>query len=528
MRKQFTALLLAGLFACGLAACGERENLLDAPKEGLPGATASVFSGEEDGEDMAMSAGGASVLSMEIGTLTDQQWNMNYGGYLVKGSFSRALLRGEDVENYPALADGLGQYWQEAQQRFEAAYGELSAEAESDWKASSDSFYGPYYRNQNVELHRADSTAVSLLTVGEQFEGGTHSWGYYESAVFDTGTGNRLALSDVVVDMEAFREELARQVAERYPDADEAALAAYAEDADGLVWTLEYQGLAVYLAAGEIGSYADGPMAAIFPFDSMGDLFDEAYATVPERYAIPMGVNSPLPFDLAGDGSFSDVTVFSDVQDEANVSVTVTAGDQRCTQEVYAYSLRPTLVHMGDGENYLYVEAVGDNDYRSLLVFGLAADAVTFLGTYEEGAPHASYADNWYLEDALTDPDAFVMDTHLDILSSTIGTKPCHVGADGMPVAETEYYTIVSDLTLTSLTEVPANLLDAVGVVTETTVGIPAGTTLTFLRSDGASYVDMKLGDGREVRLAVDRTDWPQTVNGMNLETVFEGTVFAG
>ena len=525
MKKRWFALLLAGLLAWGLAACGEQET----PAEETAEAPAESAGTEESAPERAEAPDAVTTLALEVSTESYQYWDPEYGDYVSRGQGSFAVLRGEDKTEHPSLADALNHYRQEGHERLEAAYGELEAEARSDRKAAPDSFYGPYFREQSVEIHRADTVAVSLLTVGEQYEGGMHGWGFYGSAVFDTETGRKLALTDVIADMDAFTEALVRQVTEQCPEVEETTLREYvaerlADPETGLVWTLGYQGVTVYFAADEVASHAAGPIQAAFSFGAMPELFEPEYTAVPEKYAVPLSVNSAFPYDFTGEGTFTDVEVSTEIEGyEMITSAIVTVGEERCEQETFGYSLTPTLIHMGEGQDYLYAEAMGDNDYRYVQVFDLSGGTASFVGSYEQGGFHTS---DYRVEDALTDPDAFTMDTHLDVLGTAVGTKPCHVGADGMPEAETDYYTM--DRTVTAKAPVTVTLLDEAGAVTEETKEYPAGTEFAFLRTDGSTYADLKAGDGQECRVTVDMTDWPQTVNGTDVEELFDGVVFAG
>ena len=58
----------------------------------------------------------------------------------------------------------------------------------------------------------------------------------------------------------------------------------------------------------------------------------------------------------------------------------------------------------------------------------------------------------------------------------------------------------------------------------------PEGTVFTILRTDGAGTVDLKpaAGEDKIARVSGDFSDWPQQVSGFELETLFDGTVFAG
>jgi len=57
---------------------------------------------------------------------------------------------------------------------------------------------------------------------------------------------------------------------------------------------------------------------------------------------------------------------------------------------------------------------------------------------------------------------------------------------------------------------------------------LPAGTKFYFLRTDGETYVDARLEDGRECRIMVEYTDYEYQINGISEWECFEEVIYAG
>ena len=57
---------------------------------------------------------------------------------------------------------------------------------------------------------------------------------------------------------------------------------------------------------------------------------------------------------------------------------------------------------------------------------------------------------------------------------------------------------------------------------------LPAGTVVYPVATDGFSYVDVKLEDGRKCRIEVDMSEWPKLINGIPEEECFDGILYAG
>ena len=57
---------------------------------------------------------------------------------------------------------------------------------------------------------------------------------------------------------------------------------------------------------------------------------------------------------------------------------------------------------------------------------------------------------------------------------------------------------------------------------------VDAGEHFLPIRTDNSTFVDCRLDDGRLVRLKFSQTDYPSQIDGVNVEDLFEGLVYAG
>ena len=378
-----------------------------------------------------------------------------------------------------------------------------------------------------LDVRRADSVAVSLLSVEEPA-------GTLDAAVFDAATGARLGLDDVVTDQGRLdlMDRATALLTEKYPELDAGTvrdhLVAAANDRS-LDWTLDPQGISLYLDAADVSSWGQGLMTVLVPFGS--GLVDEGYAEVPAQYAVPFGTSVPLSFDF-GTGTAQELRVVPTWSEETGACERLTFYlDEESTEvSLHAYEITPILVHMGEGEDYLYLEGVSENDYPFLEIYALFDDRPpvlirdTIWGT-------GLHRDGWtepFPTTLLTDPTEFLLDTRMDLLSTYSAHRSYHIAADGALVPAERWYTIDANITLTSLVDLQADVLGADRSVTEAGVLLPAGTKCTLLRTDGSSWVEVQLDDGRECRLSVTNEQWPQLVDGKPADQCFDGMLFAG
>ena len=106
----------------------------------------------------------------------------------------------------------------------------------------------------------------------------------------------------------------------------------------------------------------------------------------------------------------------------------------------------------------------------------------------------------------------------------------CHLGEDGLPVPETDYYTVVNGgYQFTVLTPFRASTVDPkTEKILEKGVTVKKGEVLTLVRSNNGSWVELTAKDGTLYRVEIDSSDWPRTIDGKDISDIFDGLIFAG
>ena len=113
----------------------------------------------------------------------------------------------------------------------------------------------------------------------------------------------------------------------------------------------------------------------------------------------------------------------------------------------------------------------------------------------------------------------------MEILGTWSGRRMYSVHPeDGMPKPSEDYY-YLSHTSYPIVSLIPLEVMMLPG---ETKVELPAGTKFYFLRTDGKSYVDARLEDGRECRIYVEFNGWEQSINGIDQWECFENLPYAG
>ena len=465
---------------------------------------------------------------------------------IADGYYQAILLTQESEKKYPALSGGLTEINAKITASCKDTFKEL-AEKSKEFNAGNKSEDKPIPATLEYSITpiRQDDKAVSFFTSCYSFlPGAAHGMTTFEGITLDSATGKEVALEEVIKDktslVSAINENLRfMSTGESAGDREESISVALASVDYFPSWVLSDNGVIFRFDPESIGVYAEGPMEAEVTFKKYPDLFTDAYGPHTGSYTLPVDTIYPVMADLNGDGVTEEISLNARPNESENMSsytaLRVAIGDKECLRETYFFNARGVLLHTSAGKNYLYVQTITDNDYRVFSVFDLNGEKPVFVGELNGTGLTARYrkedknSDVWYLDEQLiSSPDSFTLDTRMNLMSTYSATRRYKVGDDGMPVPLTEDYEINSDLVLTALTDLPADIVDPnTGAVTGKSAVMPKGTKCRFFRTNGKDTVYLLTTDGLVYRFSVTEV-WPQKVNGLRVDEAFDGTMYAG
>ncbi len=521
--------------------------------EGPDGETAGTA--EEQPETGEASEGPAAPrtvrpVSVQTGAVRDYHWEDSlgdHGGVTAEGQYPIFGLDPEDAQRLPELADAIGKLAAQKEESGQAAFRDLTADAAREMQEaqSAGREFGAFYDRESVLVRRADDAAVSLLFRSEYFAGGPHGSLGYEAAVLDAQTGKQLALTDVVTDMDRLarlaEEELGIFYApeDLYPEGPKLA-ERFASKETLPAFTLDPEGLTLYFDPDEIGPYSSGPLTVTILYGDQPGLVKEAYTQAPAGWTAQLDPGLPYYTDLDGDGVSDRVCVEGKMYEDGDAYEVQTIwvnGHYFEEEELYTYAIDPVLVRTADGRSFLYIEYQQDNDYHEIQVYRVETGTTAHLDTIGAGW-------GWRLSDKVigdygyrpaldirpSDPDEILLSERTDLLSTVTGRRAYRPDAEGVPRPAEDMLDLTGGdgpLTFTARQDVTGVKVGADGAPGDETV-IPAGTKVEYIRTDGMSRADLRLPDGTAVRVTVDTSDWPRTVNGVDIEELFDGILFAG
>lgn len=474
----------------------------------------------------------ASFLSVKLGDKYLEEWNENY--VIQRVSWNKLTLSEEDAKNFPKLKKALDEV-----NNASVAAAEVTMDALLD---ASQYFKGDEYNpmylfsDSKIFVQRADSCLLSYLEELNYYTGGVHSNYAYIGVNYDPETGKELSLTDVLTNTEKLPTILQKKLTAKYNDIElsnnqaQAIMEGYSPE--NYQWTMDYQGITFWFSPYELASFAAGTLTAKIYFDEEPGLFEEKFRVAPsENYVLSLPKFIKMDFDLVPDDGKRDViTIDESLDDYGSYNMlSVTVNGNRETDEINsAYSFDVYLVHMGK-DNYIYSDSYSDNDYHMFCTWDINGNkpkqTSELFGTeldyeyIEEG-----FEDGTVYRYVLNDPGTFKLETRFEILGTRGATANYKVSEkDGTPEMTDEAYTFNYGHDVTSGIALEAKVLPDMKKEV-----FAAGTSFTPYQTDGKSYVDLKTKDGRIVRLEIDISKWPRTVNEIPEDECFENLMYAG
>ena len=478
-------------------------------------------------------------LNVMVGQGMEFYWDEEYETTLAKMFYPYVKLDIYEEQTYPELVKNLNANMEAREAKIYEDYEGKIETARTDYPdtlAYLDHFQ-EYESSESAMVRRADTSVLSILYKGFQFEGGVHGYTYYWGENYDTKTGSLLTLTDVVEDIGEFSGLIKEQLYSHWEEesfyADLDFEQYFKENLDTIPWTLDYNGITVFFNPYEIAPYANGVYVATIAFDANPELFNGDYVMAPESYGMQLDLNTLFYYDVDADGELDEILVYG-TQDEYgymihNVHVDQESYSELDEDEIYAYNIcEPHLIHMADGKNYLMIENLTDNDYRTTTLYELTSGTPVKLGHVLSGmhvtADHE--ADRYYKE-VLSDPYDFRMDTRTWCLGTYDGYQTYYIDMDGQPVSYEDYYTFDNMPEFTVKKDFDLKIVDEYGEIGETFT-VKAGEQVTYYHTDSSQFADFILSDGRIGRAELEWYEGSCSINGIAVENLFDGIVFAG
>ena len=467
------------------------------------------------------------------------------------------VLSDEEAAAYPELNQALTLEYDTLKKNTQEDLNNLKESAEEmvEYMQGDDNMqliaeYAPY-------VLRADENVVSYEQFYDDYYGGTHGYHSYAGFTFDTKTGKKLDLYDVITGEESVKAGIIQELKNKYasedglvenntPEEDADAFFEYVDSKDqsgAVAWSLSADRLNIYYNPYNIGSWALGIVSVSLPFEKYPDAVKEEYKMGTSDYAVKIGIYADYSADIYNDGSFSDVSVYPDGTDDyANGALRIQIQDEngqvtsRVFDDMYYFTMEAYYVKTGN-RHFLHVFTHSENDWTADNVYEITNGQIRDLG-YVEGTPALIRYEYNYNEDSLftnsedvaayNDPGALYLEKTMNAFSTYSGSRHYHVGSSGLLESSDPYVAGPAEIVVTVKKALTVKKTDASGRENGKTEVIPVGTKLYFYMTDNESYVIFRYDGDQYGKVSMYNSDWPQKINGEGLESVLDGLIFAG
>lgn len=467
------------------------------------------------------------------------------------------VLSDEEAAAYPELNQALTLEYDTLKKSTQEDLNNLKESAEEmvEYMQGDDNMqliaeYAPY-------VLRADENVVSYEQFYDDYYGGAHGYHSYAGFNFDTKTGKKLDLYDVITGEESVKAGIIQELKNKYasedglvenntPEEDADAFFEYVDSKDqsgAVAWSLGADRLNIYYNPYNIGSWALGIVSVSLPFEKYPDAVKEEYKMGTSDYAVKIGIYADYSADIYNDGSFSDVSVYPDGTDDyAYSALRIQIQDEngqvtsRVFDDMYYFTMEAYYVKTGN-RHFLHVFTHSENDWTADNVYEITNGQIRDLG-YVEGTPALIRYEYNYNEDSLftnsedvaayNDPGALYLEKTMNAFSTYSGSRHYHVGSSGLLESSDPYVAGPAEIVVTVKKALTIKKTDASGRENGKTEVIPVGTKLYFYMTDNESYVILRYDGDQYGKVSMYNSDWPQKINGEELESVLDGLIFAG
>ncbi len=484
-------------------------------------------------------------LNIELSAMYEGEWD-NKGPIITADSATIHIFD----DGCDELKHILDQYNEEKWQAVYAEYLELREYLKDDSFTPG----AELFISRDIELTRADSRVLSFVNVLSSYTGGAHGSYGTTGENFDTQTGERLELTDVVTEYDQMYELIVKALRDNY-EADDF-FAEYENDLHDMfykeespyyglqTWNLGMDGIHFTFDPYFLGPWASGSFEVEIPYEGNETIFAEEYVPVlcggrftkvenGDRLILDTnrnGIDELIRFDVSQMHEDYTMTLeLAIVEDEGKTGYTHTLRDDYYGTFTDAYLVEiPDEEEEGESFYYLYVEFLKDNDFRVLYVIDLNGSEPIEMFRLN-GESYASIYGH-----LIADPAEFSLFSRIYTLGTYTGYRTYHVGKNGMPEPDDSMYNLVSsgadwEILLTSKRELTVLMHGADGGE-KTETKLPKGTTFRPRKTDGETVMEMELEDGRRCDIPLEKPegDYQYYINGVVEDDCFEFLPYAG
>lgn len=386
-------------------------------------------------EEVTVVAPEVDVLNFQKSSGLNYQWDD--ATMVALSKYTAVSMWYDDAEAYPELAQFVEQRATMVKKSMEEEYDNLLVTAWEELGADPETFE-TYVSKLDIQVRRADSVAVSLLSDSWADYGWIEDFRGMYATNIDTATGEELLITDVIVDMDAIPgilvEELNSHLWAGMGYSEEVVADYFANTpVDGISWSLDYNGVTIYWADGDLEEPGNGRLSATIAFEKHPEIFSGKYMAVPESYMVELPLDHSFYTNLDEDPELEELQVagwYDSVVDMyTQYGIYTDANGSFQYEEYHTDGFHPYYVKTADGNHYLYLfceQNEGPFPQMNLVVYNITDGNVVRVGDCNMGPGYVP--ENTIRVPA--DPESLWLDDYSGMEQDAMEYV---VGPDGMP-----------------------------------------------------------------------------------------------
>lgn len=459
------------------------------------------------------------------------KFNSEYKDYMTKDGesvllsycFTSLLIEGEE---YPKLAKSVELFNEVHHKTCKKECKEYLAEAKEMHELEPEG--NSYQIQHNVEVERSDQAIFSVSYCTELYRGGAHGGSVYGGATFDTKTGNKLNLKDIITDMDAYEEMAVPFVTEQVEESyGEVLFPEYEETIKKTIlnpnWMLTNYGLKLIYNEYELAPYVEGMIDVQIPYSKLADVMKPEYvihSESPVMIKLEQGQDSYLWMN--GKETLLNFEAVVEEEEYWLKKVVISIDGRKKTVfkgEEYGtyYGADCFYLRNQDGKDYLILEKQADNDWRTLTLFAIEDQKLVECDWMD-----CSIDDNF-----LHSP-TFKINKKIDLLGSYQASKHYFVDADGKFASDEDRYELMNELGTKWEVKLKAKK-DVLVEVDGNEFTLKKGSVIRPIAAEDTKlYFLMEDGKEGSLMAEVNEESYGYTINGVEEEKLFKGIMYAG
>ena len=500
--------------------------------------------GSQTDANIEQAATGAPLIQMENQQKDwhsddGSKWLMHAENQLIYASIPGNDAAAQKINDW-SEADAAA-FWENAEKTSE--YAENDLESMRTVSGMEDlGTYSYYYSSfQSYNVMRADSQVISLRSYNNDYTGGIHGDYAYHGTTFDTMTGEKLKIQDIVTDMPSFRQQATKDIdkylQENYSDElfedYQDTVEQIWESEDGFNWYLNESGIMVIFNPYAVGPFAMGSVTVPLPYSAYASFLNPDYTT-PET--IPAG-NGELTEEtvtkirtsrLEGGAqvNYGDLNVYMDQKNEyGGGTLTIELNEQKEQTEYFDRLCDSQILYLEDGRVFVLLVADHASDDYELFLYEVT-DGKLELKDQE---------DNLFIGDGSVSAGGrkngmLMLKKNVNVFGSYQCSMTYSIGDDGKLVPDEEFFQVDTDnypySVLTVTRELPVSVNGG-----QTT--LQTGTQIRITGTNDAGIALFETTDGKvsgEIHYTEPEGDseFYHKINGITEDQYFESIPYAG